>query len=347
MHNVSLVKALAAVALLTTAAAYAIPTQSSVSRDGGRDSGPRNLFSAPGRIEGATETIDLGAGTDGVVASVLVREGDVVKRGQILAALACDDLKRRLSGARAHAELVTHRRRRLLRGGTPDDVAVSEAELRAATARREKAEADFGRASELWRQEIIARALFDEAEKMMLAAQAEWQAAVRRVDVARAAPLEEEVAAADAEIAEARAALSYAIDSLKKCDVRAPIDGVVVRQHKYPGETFALMTGAPIVSLADVSRFRVRAEVDEADVARLRPGDVVSVTAAALGTRRLRGMVGHVSSQMGRKQTFTGEPEEKADRDVLDVICDIEPADVNLIVGLRVTVLFEVAGAGQ
>ena len=56
-------------------------------------------FAAPGRIEGATEVVEVGTSIDGVLSEVLVTEGQRVKTGEVLARLECDDLVSRSAAA--------------------------------------------------------------------------------------------------------------------------------------------------------------------------------------------------------------------------------------------------------
>jgi multidrug resistance efflux pump len=96
----------------------------------------------------------------------------------------------------------------------------------------------------------------------------------------------------------------------------------------------------PVVSLADLSRLRVRAEIDERDLGRLRASQPAFVTAEAFPDRQFKGHVVSFSSLMGRKQVRTGDPAEKSDRDVLEVLIELDERDERLAVGLRTTVRF-------
>ncbi len=117
--------------------------------------------------------------------------------------------------------------------------------------------------------------------------------------------------------------------------MRAPIDGVVLRKHRRAGETVSTQFESPVVTVADRSRLRVRVDVDEADVARLRVGQAAYVTAAAFGDRRFTGRVVRVGQLLGRKTVRTDEPAERVDTKVLETL--IELADGReLPLGLRV-----------
>lgn len=125
-----------------------------------------------------------------------------------------------------------------------------------------------------------------------------------------------------------------------KCVIRAPQAGRVLRVHLLPGETVSTVTPRPVISLADLSRLRVRAEVDERDLGRLRIGQTVAVSAEAFPERQFGGRVVSFGARMGRKQVRTGDPAEKSDRDVPEVLIDLNERDERLVVGLRTSVRF-------
>jgi hypothetical protein len=75
--------------------------------------------------------------------------------------------------------------------------------------------------------------------------------------------------------------------------------------------------------VADVSRLRVRVEVDETDVGRVAAGAPGWVSASAFGDRRFPGHVIRVGQSLGRKQLFTEEPRERVDTKVLDEIMNM------------------------
>ena len=114
----------------------------------------------------------------------------------------------------------------------------------------------------------------------------------------------------------------------------------MLRVHLMPGETVSTVMPRPVISLADLSRLRVRTEVDERDLGRLRIGQSVTVFSDAFPDKQFAGRVASFGSLMGRKQVRTGDPAEKSDRDVLEVLVELDERDERLVVGLRTTVRF-------
>jgi hypothetical protein len=96
--------------------------------------------------------------------------------------------------------------------------------------------------------------------------------------------------------------------------------------------------------MADDSTLRVRLDVDESDVSKLRVGQHAYVTAEAYGTRKFRGRVIRVGRILGKKNVRTDEPSEHVDTKILETLVELD-AGQPLPLGLRVDSFIEVGGA--
>nr|AEQ20611.1 RND family efflux transporter MFP subunit [uncultured bacterium CSLF43] len=300
----------------------------------------RVRLACPGRVEGRTETIDVGAAIDGVVQTILVREGQQIEQGDAMAEIACEDLRSAWKVAAADAESLRQTRVRLLRGSRDEERQAAAQQVAAAKAIVEQASAQLDRMTKLRDALAISKAAYEQALRDNDVAQADLQRAERNQELVNAPPLPEDVARAEANIRSAEDKIRLAEDKLNKCTVRAPIAGTVLRVHLRQGESFALLSPRPLFSLADLSGRRIRAEVDERDVAKVHVGQKVSVACDAYPGKRFSGFVSRISPVMGRKSVRTGDPADKADRDVLEVFAALEPAAADLPLGLRTTVQF-------
>jgi multidrug efflux pump subunit AcrA (membrane-fusion protein) len=92
--------------------------------------------------------------------------------------------------------------------------------------------------------------------------------------------------------------------------------------------------------LGDVSRLRVRAEVDESDIAAIAVGQKAYVTADAYGAKRFAGSLVRIGSALGKKQVVSDEPADLVDRKVLEAFVDLDRG-APLRPGLRVDVFIE------
>lgn len=310
------------------------------SNDTNRETMPEVVLASPARVEGASEVINVGAGADGVIAEIRAFEGQAVRAGDVLAVIDRADLNAELSEARAQAESARQSRARLVRGHRDEERRQAEAEVSAVQATLKQAQSRYDRYEKLFGQGVISEDQRDEAKKNLDVAEANLRAAVKHRELVDAPPLPEELERADADVRAADERVRRVRERLEKVFVKAPISGTVLKTLMQPGETFSTFTPQPILTMADVSRLRVRAEVDERDIGRIKVGQRVLVHGDSFQNGKLIGTVSSVGSQMGRKKVRTGDPAEKADRDVLEVLIDLEEKDKACVVGLRVTAQF-------
>jgi multidrug resistance efflux pump len=297
-------------------------------------------FASPGRVEGASETTQVGAAADGIVKAVYVKEGEFVKRGAMLGEIACDDLRPALQTAMAEADSARQARVRLLRGTRDEEKKIASEKTAAARATFEEAKSRMSMQRALYQKEQISRASYDQAVRDLGVAEANLQAAIRTEELLAAPPLQEDLARADADVLAAEGRARTVQERIGKCSIVAPIDGTVLRVYARRGESFSTVTPRPLFSLADTSARHIRAEVDERDVDKLSVGQTVIIQADALEGKKLRGLVSRISAMMGRKSINTGDPSDKSDRDILEAVIDLDSSSRPLPIGLRVTVQF-------
>ena len=213
------------------------------------------------------------AEVSGIIASVHVEEGERVVRGQPLFELDRERLEARV--AERQAELL------LRQANARFDL------LGRARVDRDRAAQDFARARALREKGVASQLEFERAERDARVA----EIAVRDAGAERAAR--------EAAVLQAREALRQAERDLRNAVVRAPIDGRVIERAGEIGRAVADVTangGTTIAVIADDTRIRLVAEIDENDVAQLRPGQRALVTLDALPDEKLEGTVRKVSS---------------------------------------------------
>jgi multidrug resistance efflux pump len=298
------------------------------------------VLACPGRIEGRSDVVNVGAATDGLVRVVHVKEGQIVHQGEVLAELGCSDLKPAVQVAMANRDGVKDARIRLQRGSRWEEREVASQKTDAALAIREQASTQLARMSKLYQAAEVSRLTFEEAQRDRDVADAQLQQAHSNEELINAGPLPEEVARANADLRSAEAGINLAEDKLDKCVVRAPINGTILRVLLRDGESFGVLSPSPLFTIADTSGRRVRAEVDENDIARVYVHQKVLVSADAYSHRTFSGVVTQLAKLMGRESVVTGDPAQKADRDILEVMVDLDEQANALPIGLRVTVQF-------
>lgn len=298
------------------------------------------IFASPGRVEGASETTQVGAAADGVIKAVYVNEGQLVKKGTLLGEIGCDELKASLQTAVAEADGARETKARLLHGARDEEKKIASDKTAAARATYEEAKSRLEMQQALYQKQQISKAAFDQAVRDRDVANANLQAAIRTEELLAAPPLQEDTARAEAAVMAAEGRVKTVQEQIGKCFISAPIDGTVLRIYARRGESYSTVTPRPLFNLADTSARHIRAEIDERDVDRVSAGQNVLIEADALDGKKLKGSVARISDMMGRKSISTGDPADKSDRDILEAVIDLEDASRPLPIGLRVTVQF-------
>ena len=295
-----------------------------------------SVIAGPGRVEAASEEIEVAAELSGKLAAVLVDEGDRVDAGQVIARLEQRDFAARVASAEAQLAVAIAERTRLVNGARPEERREVQAVAEQAVASLDHARIAVERARRLYEEAAISRNELDEAERNWRVAEARRTETAERAATIDGAARADERARADASVDMARAHLAEAQALLAKTVVRAPIDGLILRRHRQAGESVSIDSPSPaIVTMADARVLRVRVDVDERDVAGLAPGQRAWVTAGAYGDRRFTGRIIRVGQILGRKNVRTDEPTERADTKILETLVELDPG-VRLPLGLRV-----------
>jgi multidrug resistance efflux pump len=166
-----------------------------------------------------------------------------------------------------------------------------------------------------------------------------WRSAKLAWEQLKSQPRPEDVKTAEARVAVAEARRAAAQAALAKTTLFAPFPGVVLQLKVKAGERVEIFAPSPIMVLGDLTRIRLRVEVDENDVGWLSMGQPITALARGLGEQTLTGHVVQIGRRMGRKRLFTDLPDERIDTHVLEVLAELDGRP-EVPVGYRFRVLF-------
>ena len=148
------------------------------------------------------------------------------------------------------------------------------------------------------------------------------------------------LAAATAQVKQAKSKLNLAEADLVKTRLYSPIAGVVVWKFMHAGEAVDPTHPTPVVAVADLSHLRVRADVDEADYPQIVKNQPVRVAADAFSGAFFTGKVQRIADSAGQKRFSTGESKERMDVKVVETVIALDDK-CPFKLGLRVTVYFD------
>ena len=297
-------------------------------------------LAAPGRVEAASEEVRVSSELSGRLKAVNVEEGDRVRRGQVLAEIQNDDYQARVREAEAELAEREAELRRTVNGARTQERSEAAAAMQAAEAVLNNAKREAERRRGLADRNMISREEADRFERARQVAQAQYEEAAQHFSLVDADAREEDRARSEAAVATAKAQLAEARAYLEKSYIRAPIGGVILRKLRHTGESVSTQFDSPVVTMADDAVLRVRLDVDEADVSKLKVGERAYLTAEAYGDHKFWGTVIRVGGILGRKSIRTDEPSEHVDTKILETLVELDGGQ-RLPLGLRVDAFVE------
>jgi len=234
----------------------------------GCDSAPATLG---GYIEG--DRLYLAAPTSGAVTELYVREGARIEAGARTFLIDPAVLGAQADSAQAGVRAAQARAEDLRQGQRAQELAVIDADLRAAEAQAREADAEYARIEPLVRRGIYAPARLDQARAARDTARAQTAAVRQRRQVAELGARQDAQRAADEQTVQAQASASEAGARLSQLSPTAPAAGRVEEVFYDPGEW--VPANQPVLALLLDNRVRIVFFVPETEMARYRTGRTI------------------------------------------------------------------------
>ena len=282
------------------------------------------VVSASGEIKPKTY-VNIGANAFGKITHLFVKEGDHVRKGQLLA-----QLENVQSSADVNANQAS------LQAAETDALAAdaalktSQADLLRAQADYDRNKLDWERAQSLFKDGLISKSDFDSRKNAWSTADAGLVQAQARVTQAKA-----QKDSADKHIAQGQATLIRFADVLQKASYAAPFDGVITNLPVREGETVVIgiqnSPGSTLMTLADMSVITAEVKVDETDIVNVHLGQPAEVTIDAIPKKVFHGTVSEIGDNAIVRSTGvatsqqTSASEEAKDFKVVVTVSDPPP----------------------
>ena len=282
----------------------------------------RSVISTNGNVE-PLQSFEAHAPVGTTIKKLLVKEGDRVKMGQLLAQL--DDADARSQAARALAQVRASQAEvsAMERGGNREEVLTLEAQLVKSRNQRDTAQRNLEALKRLQQQGAASPGEVTQAEDQLAGAEADLKLVQQKQKERYSQP---EIAHVEAQQAEAQSAYAAAEDNLRQLNIRAPFDGIVYSLPVHQGAY--VNPGDLVLQEADLSKVLVRAYVDEPDVGRLARGQRIDLTWDAVPGRTWQGSVSTIPSTVKLLGT----------RNVGETTCIVDNQDFKLLPNINVGV---------
>jgi len=229
---------------------------------------------ASGKIQPETE-VKLSSEISGEVVELLVKEGDVVKKGQLLFKVRPDVLRSGFD--RASASYSSQKA----------SVASSAQQLAQSEGTFENEQGIYKRNVELFKKKVISVAEFDAAKAAYVTSKTNLEAA------------KQTVIAAKFNLAQMGATVQEASANLAKATIFAPVDGVISKLSVELGDRIlgtAQFTGTEIMRISNLKSMEVNVDVNENDINRVNVGDSAVIEVDAFADKKFKGIVSEIAS---------------------------------------------------
>ena len=229
---------------------------------------------ASGKVQPEKE-VKISADISGEIIELSVKEGDKVKKGDLLVRIKPDQYQSAVEKAKAVVN------------NSKATLANTRAAYTQAKASLEKAKITYERNKKLYEQKAISEADYQNIEADFKVAQAQVDGGADAVDGAKY------------NLESTQAALKDAEDALNKTAVYSPIDGIISKLNVELGERVvgtAQMAGTEMMRVANLHNMEVQAEVNENDIVKLKLNDTADIDIDAYRGRNFKGIVTEISN---------------------------------------------------
>jgi HlyD family secretion protein len=305
---VAVVLALAAFGYIFLFSGVKTISAASVTTDTGTASAGESVLTASGYVV-AHHKIAVGAKVMGRVAWIGVEKGDLVQAGQVLVRLENNEFTAQVNQAKANLAAAQARLDQLQSGSRPQEKLKDKAAVIQAEANLKTAEADYQRASTLYRSGVASKAELDHATAQRDTAAALLESARQSSAMTDIGPRHEEIRAAAAQVQQMKAALDYAQTQLAATEIKAPVAGTVLQRIVERGEMVSPSAfgdaGArtSVVDLADLTDLQIELDISQTDFARLKMSQRAEVIPEAFPNLRYTGFIAEIAPEANRAKS--------------------------------------------
>lgn len=241
--------------------------------------------------------VNVSTKVPGQVEELLVKEGDHIEAGQVIAKIDSASLKIQVEQAQANLASAQAKLASLEAGNRPQQVAQSQASVEQATANLDNARKNYERAANLYQDGAMSAQQRDSAQTALKVAQAQYDAAEQGFSLVNEGATAQDRQFAEAQVAQAAAALKNAQLQLNNSVIIAPISGTVAKASIDPGEMVSV--GQTLFSITNPADAWVEVNIEETDIGKVQVGQQVDFKIDAYPGKSFKGEVAEVGAATG------------------------------------------------
>ena len=244
-----------------------------------------------------SDIVNVSSKVPGQLEQVLVKEGESVQVGQVIAQIDSQALQVQLEQAKANLVAAQAKLASIKAGSRPQELAQSQATVQQTAANLENAKKNYERTDSLYRDGAMSAQQRDTALTALDVAQAQYHAATEGYSLAAEGATQEDVQIAEAQVAQAAAAVKNVQLQFDNSTVKSPVAGVVAKKSVEEGEIIS--AGQPLFSIADLAGAWIEANIEENYIGKIEVGQTVEFTIDSYPKKVFKGEVSDVGNATG------------------------------------------------
>ena len=257
-----------------------------------------SLVTASGEIK-PRNYINIGANAQGIITGIFVKEGDRVRKNQVVASIESIQASADVQAQKAavNSSLADSAAAESNIQAMEDAITTAQAGVGRSKSEVDRTKIDLDRAKDLYNAKLVAKQEFDTKKAAYDAAVAALRESEARVAQAKAQQNQSQaqLSATQRRVTQAQAVLARYSDMLAKHNAVAPLDGVVTNLPVRVGETVVPgiqnSSASTIMTIADMSLITAEVKVDETDIVNVKLGQPASITIDAIPNKTFSGSV--------------------------------------------------------
>ena len=298
------------------------------------------------RVSGNIEITDaaLSFKIAGRVAERLVSEGELIKKGQVVAKLDDLDFSQEVGVRQAELNATQAGLRELEAGSRPEEIGQAQAAVARAQSEQERWRQEYERQQNLYKRDVISERELESSKMAFETSRARVTEATKALKLVQAGPRTEKIEQARAQVERAQESLNVAQTRLGYATLISPMDGIILTQNIEAGEY--VTAGVAVVTVGKMDPVWLRAFIDETDLGRVRIGQAVRISTDTYPNKTYKGTISFISSE-SEFTPKTVQTDKERVKLVYRIKIDIPNPDMELKPGMPADGEISLTEAGQ
>lgn len=248
------------------------------------------------------------ANVTGTLREFVVKEGDKVKKGQVIAKIDTSDVDSKILDIEAQMELARANLAKAQVGNEPEEVAQENERVLQAQREYDTAKKEYDRMHQLFTSGASTQQELDKAKSQVDSTLSTLNVAKQQLSLKKKGPRKEEIASQQAQINKLQVERGQLEKDRVQSVLVAPADGTIIGVAADNGQY--VNKGTEILTLANLDNLLIQADINESDVNKMKTGQTAVIEGTTLGKQKLNAKVTRIAPTATTTQSSSGQGEK-------------------------------------